>query len=1030
MNFKNLILNFESSFCITSNSNRWMRYSIFLLFLLSANIGFSQTVSGIVQDAETNEPLIGATIMIQGTANGVTTDVDGNFELNADVGSSLLISYTGYDSKVVEITGIEKLIISLTVNSAQLEEVVVIGYGRQKKKVSTGAISSVGADELDGYQIPNVQSALDGQVSGVIINSQSGQPGSNKNIFIRGISTNGDNTPLFVVDGFVGADINNINPADIESMDVLKDAASTAIYGARAANGVIIITTKTGDGGKPSLNYESYFASSDVWRMPEMLNSAEYVGLIREKYVNNGAAPPGNFPTTADGLPDTDWMDAIFNSAPTMSHRLSATMGSTYLSLEYWDESGIVGGDKSNFQRYNARLNGNKEITDWLSLSYMFNVTRKQNKNIGVNNQFGSVMADAFYIDPITDLWDVNNPDLLRYGFAQSEWGHVNPLSRLFLENGKNHSDHMLGRINLTIEPIENLKFNSSIGGEQFWYRYDYFTPDYDFIPTFASNTITYGQGSGNGSNVQLENYLDYSYKTGEHNFDFILGTSYQQNNFESLDAQTLDVSADVKFDESFQLINGIADSLDRVTGNRNVEYRILSTYARLIYDYDSKYLFSATLRRDGSSNFGVNNRFGVFPAFSLGWVVSEESFFPKGGFLDFFKLRTSWGVNGNDRIAPLSYEALIVPGAAYTFGNGENVATGATVQTLPNPNIKWEESVQFDIGFDASLMEGKINVEFDFFNKITRDLLGGQIIPRYTGVTQDPISNLGEFRNRGIETGIKYRENFGGLKFNVALNYTTYKNVVTKIPGTTAQINGVNWSVRNTPITRMEEGLPVGHFVGYTTLGIFNSEGDVVLHANENGDLLQPDAQPGDLILEDTNGDGVINTDDFSMIGSPWPDHIIGLNLNMEYKGFDLSMLWSTQIGHDIFRAYESTTLRVNYQKWWLQRWTPENTDTDIPRVTTQGSNLLQSDFYVEDGSFLRLRNFQIGYTLPDRLLNRINVQAIRVYFSGNNLVTLTNYRGFDPEVGTNGWVLDTGIDRIAYPVSRSLGGGIKITL
>ena len=1001
-----------------------------LTLVLGSNFLQAQNLKGLIKDVQDGSPLIGATVIIDGTSDGTTTDIDGKFTIDAKSGAVLRISYTGYTEKVVTVTEERYLEIELESDISQLEEVVVIGYGKQKKKVSTGAISTIGSDGIEGYQVPDVQSALDGQVSGVIVNASSGQPGTGKNIFIRGISTNGDNSPLYVVDGFVGADIENINPSDIESIDVLKDAASTAIYGARAANGVVIVTTKTGEGGDPRLTYEAYYASSDVWRMPQMLNGDEYVEIIREKYANNGATPPDNFPTSGEGQPNTNWMDAVFNSAPTQSHRLSALFGGSYLSFEYWNQEGIVGGEKSNFQRFNVRLNGNKKFRDWITFRYVFNVTRKENRNIGVNNPFGSVLADAFYIDPITPLFDVNNPDPLKYGFAQSEWGHVNPLSRLFLDNANNHSDHALGQINLIVEPIKGLKFNSMVGAQSFWFRYDFFTPDYNFTPIFASNNITYGEGSGNGINLQVENFVNYKLEKGQHDFDFVLGTSYQETSFERADASTLDISAGVKFDENFRLLNNIADSLDRVTGFRAVDYRIVSTYFRFIYDYGEKYLFSATIRRDGSSNFGPNNRFGVFPAFSLGWVLSEESFFPRNTALNFLKFRSSWGINGSDRIAPLSYEALIVPGAAYTFGNNENVTTGATVETLPNPNIKWEESVQFDFGIDASFFDSRLSVVFDYFKKTTRDLLGSQIIPRYTGVTSDPITNLGEFTNQGIELGISYRQNFRGLRFVGSLNYTTFINEVTRIPGSTQQINGTNWPVRNTFITRMEEGEPVGHFVGYTTLGIFQSEAEIVAHANEDGELLQPDAQPGDLILEDTNGDGVINTDDFSKIGSPWPDHVIGLNLSFEYKGFDFSALFSTQIGHDIFRSYESTTLRVNYQDFWLDRWTPENPDTDIPRVTTQGSNLLQSDFYVEDASFLRLRNLQVGYTVSDELLEKIGLNSIRIYFTANNLLTLTGYRGFDPEVGTNNGVLDTGIDRISYPVARTLGGGIKITL
>jgi TonB-linked SusC/RagA family outer membrane protein len=462
------------------------------------------------------------------------------------------------------------------------------------------------------------------------------------------------------------------------------------------------------------------------------------------------------------------------------------------------------------------------------------------------------------------------------------------------------------------------------------------------------------------------------------------------------------------------------------------VDYALISYFGRVLYDYRNKYLFTATLRRDGSSNFGENNRWGFFPSFSLGWVMSEEDFFTVAP-VSFLKVRASWGKNGNDRISPLAYASTIENVFTYAFGQPQTLYTGATLATPPNPNIKWEESVQLDVGVEARFFNDRITTEFDYYIKNTKDLLMSEIIPGYVGATNNPISNLGEIQNKGFEASVGYKFAIGDVRFNATLNYTTFKNEVINVAGETGFLQGWGWPVRNTAITRMTEGLPVGHFVGYVTDGIFQSEAEVFSHLNSNGDVLQPKAKPGDIRFVDVNGDGIINSDDISNIGSPWPDHIIGLSLGANYGGFDLSLILSTQLGHDIYRTYERSDVTfTNYQSFWLDRWTESNPGNTYPRLvsTDPNNNQRPSDFYVEDGSFLRLRNLQLGYNLPSRLLQKMKLSELRIYASANNLFTITNYTGFDPDIGTNGWILDTGIDKGYYPSNRTIGGGIKITM
>jgi len=1006
----------------------------FLLLLSSLLFSQERTIRGTITDAEDGLELIGATVMVKGTTTGTITDYLGAYELSVPAGmDTLTISYTGYNLVDVAIDGRSVIDVSLSQASQLIDEVVVIGYGIQKKRVSTGSISKLSSEKLEGYQVQSVQTALEGQVSGLIVNSSSGQPGAGKSLLIRGVSTNGDNSPLYVVDGLQVNGIDNINPEDIESIDVLKDAASSAIYGARAANGVVIITTKKG-GDKGKITYEGFTSTSKPWKLPEMLSANDYISITREKFANGNQTAALNalgFPQVGQQTVSTNWMDVIFNDATLQSHRLTASAENLYLSLEYWDESGVVGGDKSNYKRYAARLNGTKDLNEYVTIGENLYINRVDNQTIGVNNAFGTVIADAFAYDPITDVY---NPEK-QYGFEQSDWvqkEYVNPLSRLFLANNSGHSDQIVGNIYAEIKPMEGLTFRSDFGMDYSWFKFRSFTPDYRYHNAFVNVDNDVAQGYGFFQTTQVENYATYTKQIDKHDFNIVLGTSYRQSISENAGGSTSNIPDEVKFDDNWQNVNAGQDSLDLSYGGVGVDYKLLSYYGRLIYSFDNKYLFTATLRRDGSSNFGEANRFGVFPSLSAGWVISDEDFFDVGA-ISFMKLRASWGINGNDRIAPLAYASTIENVFTYPFGINQSLNTGASLATPPNPNIKWEESVQLDIGLEVRLWNDKLSAEIDYYKKNTTDLLMSQVIPGYIGATNNPISNLGEIQNTGIEVALNYRVSLGDLRLRTTLNYTTFDNTVINVAGDSGFLTGWSWPVRNTPITRMTEGFPVGHFVGYRTDGIFQSQEEVFSHLAANGDVLQPRAGAGDLRFVDMNGDGVINSDDITDIGSPWPDHIIGLSLGGDYKGFDFNIILSTQIGHDIFRAYErSDVTYTNYQTFWLDRWTSENTNTTYPRLVSNDPNNNQrpSDFYLEDGSFLRLRNLQIGYNLPERLVEKAKLQGLRVYLSANNLFTLTNYNGFDPEIGTSGWILDTGIDKGYYPSNKTIGFGLKVTM
>ncbi len=1005
--------------------------------LLVAQSGQTIKVDATILDGVSNQPLSGATAQVNGSDLGTTSDDQGRLELyGVEIGSTVMFSFVGYQAEEVRIEKAEPLTVLLFPEDEMLEEFVAVGYGKQRKKLATGAISQITAKNIEGYAVPDVQSAIEGQMAGIIVNESSGQPGASKILLIRGISTNGDNSPLYVVDGLFLDNIDNISPSDIESVDILKDAASCAIYGARGANGVVIITTKKGKKGKRGmLSYEGQVSVSEPWKLPEMMSADDYITITREKYANANslsALESLGFPSSADGLANTNWMDEIFNPAMIQSHTLSATAPNAFMSLGYWDQNGVIGGEKSRYKRYSLRMNSTKEINKFLTVGENFSIIRTENPLLGDNNAFGSVISDAFAYDPITAVYD----DSMDFGFAQSQWvqkEYINPQSRIFLPNDNSHADQIQGNVYLDVKPLKGLTLRSNVGIDYAWYRYRLFVPAYNFHPSAVNVDNDISQGSGFGQGLQFENYATYDRDLGEdHHMELVLGTTYySRTGGGRIDASSSFIPEEVQFNSNFQFLNAGVDSMDLAGGIGYVDYYLLSYFGRAKYDFKEKYLFTATLRRDGSSNFGANNRWGMFPSFSAGWVLSKENFFNVPA-ISYLKLKGSWGVNGSDRIAPLGFEATIENVFTYAFGQTSNLAIGSALATPPNPDLKWEESVQTDLGVELELFDGEVDLSIDLYRKTTKDLLMERFIPGFVGATNNPISNQGEIRNQGIEMALGRKQVVGDFTFTSRLTYTHFKNTVIEVAGETGYLQGWSWPVRNTPITRMTEGFPVGHFVGYMADGIFQSDAEVFSHINSEGDLLQPNAAPGDIRFLDVNEDGVIDSEDITNIGSPWPDHIIGLNLNVKWKGFDLSTVLSTQIGHDIYRTYERSDVTFsNYQTFWLDRWTPENPSAEYPRLVfgDPNNNQRPSSFYVEDGTFFRLRNLQIGYSLPKDIVEKMKLQGLRIFFTGNNLFTSTTYRGFDPDIGTNGWILDTGIDKGFYPSNRTIGGGMKLT-
>jgi TonB-linked SusC/RagA family outer membrane protein len=1023
-----------------------MKAKLLVLLLMISLTGFGQSrLSGKVID-DGGLPLPGVNVLVKGTTQGVVTEMNGEYVLTDVADDAILVfSFIGFESQEIARNGRSVIDVKLLPDVKTLEEVVVVGYGTQKKSVATASLSKVDAKDLTGFGVARVDQMLQGQVAGVSFKSVSGQPGSELNIYIRGIGTNGDNRPLIIIDGIVVNDgiLQSLNPADIESVQVLKDGASTAIYGSRGANGIIMVTTKKAKAGVATFNYSASYGIQQPWRVPQMLNSSQYVDLIREKYQNGKGTPPAGFPEQGSITSDTDWMDQIFENGSTQSHNISMSKGtdtgSLQASLSYFDQKGVVAPDKSNVKRITGRFNTEQKINDFLSFGQNIFLMRSVNNRIPENSEFGTPIADALVYDPTTPAYVAGQ----QYGFAQSPFvqkEYINPLSRIYISNITNNTDEVTGNVFFKVRPIKNLTFQSDLGMDYVYYTGKGFTPSHAFTPAFFNTINDIYQYETKANRWQWENFATYSKSIEKHNADITIGTTLQvRNNGTGFSANSSGVPVDVQFNPNFWYIGGTPDSLQRSNSFGAERQALKSFFGRVNYNYDEKYLASVTFRRDGSTQFGSNNRYGNFPSASVGWVASKESFFPQIA-VNFVKLRASYGINGNDRIPALAYAAIIERTGAYPFGkpNNQTIFNGQSSSFSPNPNVKWEQSKQLDIGLEVGVWNDQLTLELDYYQKTTSGLLMSATVADYTG-TNAPTANVGEVVNKGLEFEVTYRRTFGAFNVQLGATGATLKNNVTKVNADGYQ-DGYTWPIRNTVITRMELNRPVGFFRGYKTEGVFKSQNDVFAHINAAGDPLQPKAVPGDLKFVDTNKDGVIDSKDIVQIGKPWADFTFGFNASVAYRGFDLKMLFAGSVGNDVYRSYERQDVpNNNYQTEWLDRWSESNPNGNYPRVTTNdtNNNTRPSDFYVEDASYVRLRNLQLGYNLPTSILQKLKMSALRIYISGDNLLTVTGYSGFDPEVGTafnsnNGTfnILDTGIDKGFYPQMKTFAAGINVSL
>jgi TonB-linked SusC/RagA family outer membrane protein len=988
------------------------------------------TLTGIVTDGQNGEALPRVSIVQKGTERGTITGLDGSFTFETESRDAVLVfSYVGYTSAEVKIGEQTEIKIALTPDLLDLEEVYVVGYGIQKKSVVTGSIARVGSDELERTKDTRIEQALQGRTAGVIVMNNSGQPGDNLTIRVRGTGTNRDADPLFIIDGLPmekeGLDYLNAN--DVESIEVLKDASSAAIYGTRGANGVIIITTKQGKKGQGfQVSYDGYYGIQNPWRKLEMLHAGQYMDIINEAGENDGRSNPFFSDAARDSITwSTDWQDEMYYyNAPKISHTFSligSSDKSTYSSsLSYYSQDGIVARNKSNFERITYRLNTMREF-GILTAGSNLNLVNIKKQGIDGNTQYGLGINQGINMQPIVPITYSNGSWGVPSDFGVGLQEVTNPLAMLSYHNSQNNTNKALGNIYAIVNITGGLKFRTDFGGEYAMVENKSYTPTY-YIDSNHKNDSTDFMNQEFHKYVRWnwENTLTYEFSVSEHNVVVMAGMT----RFREFDESMWSQKRELIFDDIEHAYFDNAQNPEALTNGGYNEHTLASVFGRVNYNYQEKYLLEGVLRRDGSSRFGAENRYGYFPAVSAGWVLSREAFFPQTNALNFAKVRLSWGQNGNENIDNFAYTSTLSDGLIYYFGDEQIRYNGIQPSRYPNAALKWETSQQFDLGTDLTFINNRVSLTLDYYDKRTKDWLIDAPAMLMIGNVR-PFVNGGEVKNTGFELEFGYKERIGDLKLVLGLTTSTNKSEVLSINNEQGALTGGEGIKGQGDVLRAEEGQPLGYFWGYKTDGIFQTQEDV------DNSLHQPNARVGDLIFVDVNGDSTLDDQDKVNIGNPYPKLIMGLNISLEWKGLDLYMFWYSAFGHQVWLANRRDDLKyANFTTDVLERWHGEGTSNSYPRVTISDPNgtwKRPSDFYVKDADFLRLKSVTLGYTLPKGVLNFLSVEKLRFYVSGENLLTFTKYPGMEMEVG--GDPLNIGIDHGAYPLSRTILGGVNIT-
>lgn len=1058
----------------SENKNRFQRFLFLSLFFFSAFITYAQVnVKGKVTDPN-GQSLPGVTIAIKGTARGTVTDAEGNYSLsNVPDNATLVFSFIGMKSQEVQVGNRTRIDVTMQEEAVALEEVVAVGYGTMRKSDLTGSVSQIDGEDIKNAAVRTAADALQGKVAGVMVTSTSGSPGSIGAVRIRGVGTINNNDPLYVVDGLPQSDIGWLSSNDIESIEVLKDASATSIYGARAANGVIMVTTKSGsktDKYDTTVKFDMYYGFQNPAKRYHMLNAEEFMEFKNRAYTAAGQPLLTDFATAekreqilqfieknTGSREGTDWWDeSTRKNAPFKNYNVSVSGGlnkiNFYSSIGYMGHEGIFKG--SDYERISWRNNVVSDITNWLKVTYHSAIVYENRRNINENNPWGTLFS-SIVADPITPVFRDNLVDIppfleskLMTGYEPtnpfSKYAPVlysnkqNPVAEAYIfDQSKWEGFSFKNSLTFDVDFTPWLSYRSNIGLDLHRGISKGFIPKYYLDAEQFSVDATVSRRYYNTDYWVWDNSLTFEKTFDVHHLLVMVGTSAEQNKYEETGASK---QGTISNDESQRIIN--AASKNPAADGYDATSSISSYFGRLFYTFHQRYLLTANIRRDGSSNFARGNRWGLFPSFSLGWVFSEEEFMRDYKFLSMGKLRFGAGEIGNHNIGGGAYLSTFGNSDYYIFGNPRKPYLSGRQTSIGNPNIQWETTKQTDIGFDVGFFN-KITLTADYFIKTTEGMLVQVPLPGAFGYPNTPWSNAGSVENKGFEFAIDYKESIRDFNFSVNANIFTYKNKVKSLGGGEPILGSTH--LGNMTHTKTEEGMPIGYFYGWKTDGIFQTQEEVDSYVNNEGKLIQPTALPGDLKFLDLNGtdedgnvvpgpDGELNDADRVMIGNPFPDFTFGLTLSAEYKGFDFSAFFQGSVGNDILNILKYD---IRSGAGWYNApddmldiaWNgPGTSNTQFAINANSRQNLQMSDWYVEDGSYVRLKNIQIGYTIPKNLLKSLGNNNIRVWVGSQNLFTLTNYSGLEPEIGASDPKF-MGIDQGFYPQARIFMMGVNAT-
>lgn len=982
------------------------------------------SVSGTVKSSADGLPLIGVNIIVKNTSSGAVSDFDGNFTIsNVQPNATLVFTYVGFET--LELPAASVMNVDLEEDNESLDEIVLIGYGSKSRKDLTGSVSIVGSETIEKLKPVDVSQALQGTTTGVSVSTQSGSPGSGFRFLIRGVSSNTDNDPLLVVDGYIVSSFNSLNPDDIESLTVLKDAQA-AIYGVEGANGVILVTTKKGKkNAAPQVSYNTYAGIQETTKKLSLLNASEYAALVNESYAANGQSLP--YSNIAGLGAGTNWQDELFDQALMTNHNVSLSGGTDnvtyYLGATRLDQDGIIASDKSNYIRDNIKLNLGIDINDRLKSTINLNYFSNKRKTISESG-LGSVLFNSISYSPLfaLDQEDVN-------GIFGNEI--INPFSQIRDTYNTYFGSSIEGNFQLEYKLTDDLTITSRMGFKTYSDKGKTFSPiaNYGAGKVFNTDRSTVNQSKNQYDSYTWDTFATYKKSIADkHNLEATVGTTVIKNWGDGLFATGFDVPNNSWDFADIALTTGTSDAKEN--GSYTYDNRLLSYFGRLQYDFKGKYLLSAMIRRDGSSAFAKDNRIDYFKSVTAGWKISDENFLKDSEVIDFLKIRGSYGTLGN-LVGNDLYRSALSGEATYVFDGA--LTNGVANGPIANANAKWETAEKLDIGLDAKFFGNKLEIVADYFLEDRVDLLiPGLPVSGILGTSApgsgSPTVNAGTTRSEGLEFLINYSDNItDDLSYNVSYNVTKIEGKVIEVNADVPLTGGSFGVGQPLPPSRMETGQPIGYFYGLQTDGIFQTQADVDAHPSQEG--LGYGAVPGDIRYVDVNGDGEINSDDRTFIGKPLADYYMGFNFSVDYKSFDLSLYAFAEVGKDMVRNYERDQPNVNRLDYYLDRWTGPGTSNTVPRATTGAStNKLFSDFYVEDASFVRIQNIQLGYSLPEETLENIGMAKVRLYLSVNNPFTFTEYKGFDP-AATNGDALGGGIDYGFYPTVRQYIFGLNIS-